>query len=90
MSAKNLHALPDAARLLGGISIWTLRKHITCGNVAVVRLGRRVFMRDEEIERIREAGLPPLSAVINGIRHLRDDAISNTNNQSQAINQPIK
>jgi hypothetical protein len=56
-----LNSLPDSAVLLGGISIWTLRKHVFRGNVAVTRIGRRVFVRSEEIERIRREGLPSLS-----------------------------
>jgi hypothetical protein len=56
-----LYALPETAKLLGGISIWTLRKHIFRGNVAVTRIGRRVFVPSEEIERIRREGLPSLS-----------------------------
>ena len=57
-----LHDLFESAHLLGGISPWTLRKHVARGTVAVVRLGRRVFLRSEEIERIRRNGLPPLRA----------------------------
>ncbi len=52
----------EAARALGGISPWTLRKHVGQGTVAVTRLGRRVFLRAEEIERIQREGLPPLRA----------------------------
>ena len=49
-----LHALPEAAKLLGGISVWTLRKHVFRGNLTVTRIGRRVFVTSEEIERIRQ------------------------------------
>jgi hypothetical protein len=59
-AAKNLYSLSQGATLLGGISIWTLRKHVAYGNVHVIRLGRRVFLRSEEIERIRQEGLPSL------------------------------
>jgi hypothetical protein len=62
MTTEKLHDLPEAAGLLGGISIWTLRRWITLGDVNVVRLGRRVFLRTEEIERIRREGLPSLGA----------------------------
>jgi hypothetical protein len=61
VTQNNLFPLPEAANLLGGISIWTLRKHIARGNVAVTHLGRRVFLRSEEVERIRGEGLPPLA-----------------------------
>lgn len=55
-----LYALPEAARMLGGISIWTLRKHIAEGRLRVTRIGRRVFLDTDEIERVRREGLPSL------------------------------
>ena len=61
-AADSLHDVFEATRQLGNWSPWTLRKHIAVGNVAVVRLGRRVFVRQDEIERIRREGLPPLRA----------------------------
>ncbi len=56
-----LLSLDKAADALGGISIWTLRKHIAVGNVKVTRIGRRVFLDAEEVERIRREGLPSLA-----------------------------
>ncbi len=58
--AGELFDVFEASRQLGNLSPWTLRKHIGVGNVAAVRLGRRVFVRQDEIERIRRQGLPPL------------------------------
>jgi len=55
-----LLSLDKAADVLGRISIWTLRKHITVGNARVTRIGRRVFLDAEEVERIRRDGLPSL------------------------------
>ena len=56
-----LYSIDEAARMLGGISPWTLRKHISLGQkVRVVRLGRRVFLDADELERIRREGLPSL------------------------------
>ena len=55
-----LYSLPDAAKSLGGISIWTLRKHISNGRLRAIRIGRRVFLDGEELERIRRDGLPSL------------------------------
>ncbi len=60
-SEAQLFSVEDAAIVLGGISPWTLRKHIACGNVKVTRIGRRVFLDAEELERIRRDGLPSLS-----------------------------
>jgi hypothetical protein len=56
-----LYPLNEAAKLLGGISIWTLRKHIAVGNTKVTRIGRRVFLTTEEVERIGRDGLPSLA-----------------------------
>jgi hypothetical protein len=56
-----LLGVDEAARVLGGISPWTLRKHIDIGNVKVTRIGRRVFLDAEEVERIRREGLPSLA-----------------------------
>lgn len=55
-----LYALDEAARLLGGISHWTLRKNLAAGRLRAVRIGRRVFLDAEELERIRREGLPSL------------------------------
>lgn len=57
---SRLHDLYSAAQQLGPMSPWTLRKHIAQGTVTATRLGRRVFLSDEEIRRIQKEGLPPL------------------------------
>jgi Helix-turn-helix domain len=57
---KKLYNIPDAASLCGSVSPWTLRKHISRGTIHVTRIGRRVFLRSEEVERIRREGLPSL------------------------------
>ena len=59
---SKLVTIEGAAQALGAISPWTLRKHIERRTVAVVRLGRRVFIHTDEIARIVKEGLPPLSA----------------------------
>jgi hypothetical protein len=55
-----LFSLPEASRELGGISTWSLRKHIYQGNISPIRLGRRVTLSSREIARIRRDGLPSL------------------------------
>lgn len=55
-----LFTMGEAARQLGGISSWTLRKHVTRGTLAVTRIGRRVLVSAQEIERVRQQGLPSL------------------------------
>jgi hypothetical protein len=57
-----LYSLTDASPELGGISVWTLRKHIAQGTIRVTKLGRRVFLDTEEIVRIKRQGLPSLGS----------------------------
>jgi hypothetical protein len=78
MPSPSLYALPEAARLLGDISIWTLRKHVACDNVSVVHLGKRVFLASEEIERIRREGLPSLRNESRSVSHSEVNSNSNT------------
>lgn len=61
MNAK-LFSVDDAADLLGAVSPWTLRKHIANGTIRVTRIGRRVLLPAEEVERIRQEGLPSLGS----------------------------
>ena len=60
-SKAQLFSVEGAGRVLGGISPWTLYKHIAIGNVKVTRIGRRVFLDAEEVERIRREGLPSVA-----------------------------
>ena len=62
MSEEQLYSLKQAAHKLGGLSHWTLRKHVARGTVKVVRLGRRVFLNEAELARIASQGLPSLQA----------------------------
>jgi excisionase family DNA binding protein len=55
-----LYSLDNAAEALGGISVWTLRKHIAQGHIRVTRIGRRILLGADELERIRREGLPSL------------------------------
>lgn len=59
-SEAQLFSVEEAGRVLGGISPWTLRKHIAVGNVKVTRIGRRVFLNSDELGRIGREGLPSL------------------------------
>ena len=79
---SRLHSLADATQLLGSISVWTLRKHVSFGNVAVVRIGRRVFLSSEEIERIRKEGLPSLRG--NTSVSSQSEVILNSNTQENS------
>jgi excisionase family DNA binding protein len=60
MTDGKIFNVDDAASLLGGVSPWTLRKHIANGTIRITRIGRRVLLLAEEVERIRQEGLPSL------------------------------
>lgn len=47
---KPLHDIPSAARLLS-VSPWTVRLWIREGKLRPVRLGRRVLLEEEELEK---------------------------------------
>jgi len=47
---RALKSVKGAAGLLG-LSHWTVRKDIREGNLKVVRIGRRVLIEEEELER---------------------------------------
>ena len=72
-SERRLYNLEDAARELGGISVWTLRKHLAQGTIKATRLGRRVFLSAGELARIQREGLPSctsrLSELVAPERH---------------------
>ncbi len=61
LPASGLFGYEDAAVRLGGVSAWTLRKHVARGNIAATRIGRRVFLSETELRRIEAHGLPSLS-----------------------------
>lgn len=46
-----LLSLNDTATLLG-LSVWTVRKMVSSGRMACVRLGRRVLIDTREIDRL--------------------------------------
>jgi excisionase family DNA binding protein len=52
---KALRSVEEAAGLLG-ISPWTVRAYIRDGKLRPVRLGRRVLLAEEELERLVSLG----------------------------------
>ena len=59
-ASGGLNDIPATGRALGNTSHWTVRRHIQQGNITAVRLGRRVFVTEKEIDRIKLEGLPRL------------------------------
>ena len=56
-----LYSVEQTAEMLGGLSKFTIFKHIAQGNIRATRMGRRVMVAPEEIERIVREGLPSLT-----------------------------
>ncbi len=55
-----LYDINAASKMLGGLSVWTIRAHLKRGDIHPTRIGTRVFLSRAEIERIAREGLPPL------------------------------
>jgi excisionase family DNA binding protein len=56
---KALKNVEEAARLLG-ISRWTVRSYIREGKLKPVRLGRRVLLAEDELERLVSESQEPI------------------------------
>ncbi len=54
--------VPDAARLLGGISPRTVRRMLSDGRLTPVRVGRRVLVSVRQLEEIAQTHLPGIEA----------------------------
>jgi hypothetical protein len=57
---QKLFDIPASCKRLGDWSPWTMRKHIAFGHVSVIRIGKRIFLTEETIDRIAREGLPSL------------------------------
>ncbi len=57
---QRLYSLEQASAALGGTSVWTLRRHVTLKNIQTTRVGKRVFINSEELDRLGREGLPSL------------------------------
>jgi len=58
---QQLRSIEEAAGLLG-ISPWTVRSYVKTGKLKPVRLGRRVLLAEDELERLVAEGQEPLEA----------------------------
>jgi excisionase family DNA binding protein len=56
---KPLYTVDETAHAVG-VSPWTIRAHGRNGSLKLVRVGRRVLISSETIDRIRREGLPSL------------------------------
>jgi hypothetical protein len=59
-----LYDINDSSKALH-MPAWTLRGQIRAGNINVTRLGKRIMLNTNEIERIAREGLPSLGVKSN-------------------------
>ena len=59
-----LFSLADSTETLGRMSLWTLRRHVTLGHVKITRIGKRIFINSDELNRIYTDGLPSLPSPV--------------------------
>ena len=64
---RSLRNVNQAAELLG-ISPWTVRAYIRGGKLMAVRLGRRVLLSEDELERFVTEGQQPLQRDQDAVR----------------------
>jgi hypothetical protein len=62
---QHLYSKSDAARRLGSVSISLLDKHLRNGSLRGTRIGRRIFISHQELNRVAKEGLPGLGAATN-------------------------
>lgn len=74
LTHRKLYSVEDAARLLS-ISPWTLRKWIANGGVPVTRIGRRVLLLAESLDRLQRQGLPSLGSARQSEGSFPDNAM---------------
>jgi excisionase family DNA binding protein len=60
---RALKSVEEAAGLLG-ISKWTVRGYVRTGKLKPVRLGRRVLLAEDELERLVAEGQQPPPAKV--------------------------
>jgi excisionase family DNA binding protein len=53
---ENLYSVEEAARLLGGISKWTVHAWLSKGRLQRTKVGGRTMIRESELTKIIEDG----------------------------------
>ncbi len=56
MGLDKLYSIPEAAKLLGGISTWTVQSWLSAGRLRRTKVGRRTMISESELKRfLRES-----------------------------------
>ena len=56
MTLDRLVSVPEAAKLLGGISKWTVHAWLSQGRLQRTKVGSRTMIRESELQKIIEDG----------------------------------
>lgn len=56
VNMDSLLSIEEAARRLGGISLWTVRAWLTQGRLQRTKVGGRTMIRESELSRVIEEG----------------------------------
>jgi len=56
MDLDRLVSVPEAAKLLGGISKWTVHAWLSQGRLQRTKVGSRTMIRESELQKIIEDG----------------------------------
>lgn len=56
MEVGKLYSVPEAAKLLGGISKWTVHAWLSQGRLRRVKVGSRTMIRESELIKVIEDG----------------------------------
>jgi excisionase family DNA binding protein len=56
MDLDKLHSVSEAARLLGGISKWTVHAWLSQGKMERTKVGGRTMIRESELQKVIKNG----------------------------------
>jgi excisionase family DNA binding protein len=56
MSLEELLSVEEAAKRLGGISVWTIRSWLSAGRLQRTKVGGRTMIRESELQKVIQDG----------------------------------
>lgn len=54
---RQVCSLSDSSIWLGGVSVYSLRRHIAAGAISAINIGGRVFIPVSELQRVAQFGV---------------------------------
>jgi excisionase family DNA binding protein len=56
MDLEKLYSVPEAAKVLGGVSKWTVHAWLSQGKLRRTKVGGRTMIRESELQKVIEDG----------------------------------